>query len=385
MSSDEPRIFLIAGEASGDALGGRLMAALKQQSHGAVSLVGVGGTEMTAEGLESLFPMQDLSVMGFAEIVPRLPLLLRRIRETVAAIEVAEPDAIVTIDSPGFANAVIGRLKNRKAVRIHYVAPSVWAWRPWRVHKYKRNFDHILALLPFEPPYFERVGLPCHHVGHSVIEYGADKGDGPGFRSRHGFTPEETVLCVLPGSRRGEIRRLGPVFGDALRLLQRRGRPFRVVVPTVDTAAEMVADTVSAWPGEPLVLRGAAEKSDAMAAANAALAASGTVALELALARVPSVIAYKVSWLTARIVQPLLTVKYANLINVILDKPVVPERIQRSCTGSALAEDLENLLGAGGREQIAAIEPALAALGADGPAPSNRAAEIILKILSERP
>ncbi|MDA0657025.1 MAG: lipid-A-disaccharide synthase [Proteobacteria bacterium] len=384
MNPDSPFVFLIAGEPSGDSLGSRLMAALQHQTGGKVRFAGVGGPLMEAKGLESLFPMAELSVMGLGEILPHLPRLLRRMRQTAAAVDHANPDAIITIDSPGFANGVVRRLKNRTATRIHYVAPSVWAWRPWRVHKYKKNFDHLLALLPFEPPYFEAVGLPCHYVGHPVIEYGADKGDGPGFRRKHGIATDATVICVLPGSRAGEVRRLAPVFGAALTLLAARGHDFRVFIPTVSTVANMLPDYIADWPGTPSILTEQTEKYDLMAASNAALAASGTVALELALARVPSVIGYKVAWATAKIVRCMIHVQYANLINIILDKRAVPEWLQHQCTAEALSNDLALLLKDKGKAQIEAVAPALDLLGeGDGP-PSTRAAQTILKILQQR-
>jgi len=367
MKTKPPLIFLIAGEPSGDGLGSRLMAALKEETSGNVRFTGVGGPLMEAEGLNSLFPMRDLAVMGIAEILPHLPKLLRRIKETASAIHAAKPDAIVTIDSPTFANRVVRRLKDRSAIRIHYVAPSVWAWRPWRVHKYKRNFDHILALFPFEPPYFEAVGLPCHHVGHPVVEYGADQGDGMAFRKRHDISPDETLICVLPGSRRGQ--------------LYARGHRFKVFVPTVDTVKELLPEIIKDWPGDPKIIESQNEKYDVMAAANTALAASGTISLELAIARVPYVIAYKVAWITGHIVQRLLHVRYANLINIILDAPVVPERIQQLCDTKVLCDDLENILKDGGRTQLNNVEPALDQLGLGDTKPSTRAAKKVLAIL----
>jgi lipid-A-disaccharide synthase len=224
--------------------------------------------------------MEELSVMGIAEILPHLPRLLRRIRETAAAVDRAAPDALVTIDSPDFTRRVVRRVTDRAIPRIHFVAPTVWAWRPWRAKGFARDFTHLLALLPFEPPWFESVGLPCDFVGHPVIESGADKGDGAAFRARHGIAADAPVVCVLPGSRRGEIVRLAGDFGSAMTLLVKQHSGMRLVVPTVEAMAPMVRDLAAGWPGSPIVLQGAAERYDAMAASNAALAASGTVALE---------------------------------------------------------------------------------------------------------
>ncbi len=326
------RIFLVAGEPSGDALGARLMAALREVAGpDRVVFAGVGGDAMTAQGLQSLFPMNELAVMGLMEVLPHARRLLRRIRETAAAADAWRPDIIVTIDSPSFANRFVSRLRRRGIPKVHYVAPSVWAWRPGRVHKFKRNFDHILALLPFEPPYFEAVGLPCHFVGHPVLEYGADQGDGPGFRQRHGIAADAPVIAVMPGSRRGEVSRLVVPFGETLRLLAARRPNLTAVVATVSTVAELVEDAVRHWPVRTVVVSGTAEKYDAMAASDIGLAASGTVALELTLAGVPSLIAYRVSRLTAAIVRHLAKVKYANLVNLLLDRPVVPELLQDRC------------------------------------------------------
>lgn len=375
------RVFLVAGEPSGDALGGRLMAALRQVAGtGNVVFAGVGGDAMTGQGLRSLFPMAELAVMGLMEVLPHARRLLRRIRETAAAAEAWKPDIVVTIDSPSFANRFAARLHLPGVPKVHYVAPSVWAWRPGRVHKFKRNFDHILALLPFEPPYFEAVGLPCHFVGHPVLEYGADKGDGPGFRRRHGIAADAPVIAVMPGSRRGEVSRLVEPFGETLRLLAARRPDLTAVVATVSTVAELVQDAVRRWPVRTVVVSGSAEKYDAMAASDVGLAASGTVALELTLAGVPSLIAYRVSPLTAAIVRRLVKVKYANLVNLLLDRPVVPELLQDRCRPALMAEALEGLMGEAGQQQLAAAGPALQALGQDGAPPSVRAAMQLLDI-----
>lgn len=374
-------IFMVAGEPSGDVLGARMMSSLRDLTGGNITITGVGGEMMLAQGLESLFPMEELSVMGVAEILPHLPLLLRRIRETAAAVDRAAPDALVTIDSPDFTRRVARRVGNRSIPRIHYVAPTVWAWRPWRAKGFAMDFTHLLALLPFEPPWFERAGLPCSFVGHPVLESGADKGDGGAFRSRHGIAADATVICALPGSRRGEIARLAGDFGSALAILA-AGRPdIRVVIPAVAAMAGFVGDRVANWPGSPIVV-GAEEKYDAMAASNAALAASGTVALELALARLPTVIAYRISPLTHFLVRRFIGTEFANLINIIEGREIVPELIQGDCRPIALAAALEQMLGEEGAAQIAAVAPALSQLGLGGEAPSRRAAQVVLDIVA---
>lgn len=379
--TDAPLIFLIAGEPSGDVLGGRLMAALSELTGGAVRFAGVGGEHMAEQGLDSLFPMEELSVMGLSEILPHLPALLGRIRQTAAAIDLAAPQALITIDSPDFTRRVARRIKDRSIPRIHYVAPTVWAWRPWRATGFAQDFNYLLALLPFEPPWFEKVGLPCRFVGHPVVESGAGKGNGKEFRSKHGIPPESPVLCVLPGSRRGEVTRLIGDFGASIAILERRHQDLRVVVPTVESVAPMVEGAMSVWPGSPIVLRGSEEKYDAMAASNIALAASGTVALELALARLPTVIAYRVSMLTHWLVRRLVSVDFANLVNIIENREIVPELIQGDCTPERLAKELERLLGPDGETQVEESANALRQLGVGGPPPSHRAARAVLDII----
>jgi lipid-A-disaccharide synthase len=381
MSKKEPFIFLVAGEPSGDELGGRLMAALTEATHGRIRFAGVGGPAMEAQGLESLFPMRELSVMGIMEVLPHIPKILRRVRETAAAINTQQPDIVVTIDSPTFAYRVVQKIERSQIKLVHYVAPSVWAWRPWRVHKIGRCFDLVLALLPFEPPFFERVGVACTFVGHPVLEYGAGDGDGAAFRRRHGIGDGEELICVLPGSRRGEVSRLGREFGETLTLLAKRRPGLKAVVPTVPGVEPLVRAHVDEWTVPTLVVMGADEKYGAMAASNAALAASGTVAIELAMARLPTVIAYRVSAVTAAIVRRLIRVKYVNLVNIILNRMVIPERLQEDCQASILAEDLEQLLGPAGQKQIKESVEAIAALSVGDVLPSRRAAQALLDLV----
>src|SRR5712691_5826661 len=217
-----PFLFIIAGEPSGDALGAALIAALRKRTSGRLQIAGIGGEQMAAQGLRSLVPLADLAVAGVAEVLPRAPLILRRVRETVAAIRTLKPDVVVTIDSSGFSWRVAQRLRRRgeRLPLIHYVAPMVWAWRGGRARRMARWYDHLLTLLPFEPAYFERVGLAASYVGHPVLESGAERGDAARFRATHAIAEGELVLSVLPGSRGGEVRRLVPIFGAALRRLE---------------------------------------------------------------------------------------------------------------------------------------------------------------------
>jgi lipid-A-disaccharide synthase len=382
-----PFIFIVAGEPSGDVLGGTLIAALRERT-GGVRFAGVGGEAMAQQGLSSLVPLSDLAVAGIAEVLPRAPLILRRVRETVRAIREMRPDAVVTIDSSGFSWRIAHRLRRagERLPLIHYVAPMVWAWRAGRARRMARWYDHLLTLLPFEPPYFERVGLACTYVGHPVIESGADRGDAARFRATHGIAGDELVLTVLPGSRGGEVRRLLPIFGAALHRLELVLGPFRVAVPTVETVADAVTAGVADWPGRPIVLRGAAAKYDAFAASRAAMAASGTVALELALARLPMVIAYRLNRLTQMMLDWVVKVRQVNLINLILGRILVAELLGDDCTPERLAAAITELV----RDEpvrsahLEGYDEAMRRLGAGSLSPSRNAADRILAIIAAR-
>ncbi|MEK9662094.1 MAG: lipid-A-disaccharide synthase, partial [Alphaproteobacteria bacterium] len=243
------RVFIIAGEASGDALGGALMQALAALAGGPVSFHGIGGPDMAAQGLVSLFDYAELSVMGLVEVLPHAPRLLRRIRETASAIEQDPPDVLITIDSPGFVFRVVKRLRRRDFPRIHYVAPTVWAWKPGRVHKFRRHFDHLLALLPFEPDYFSAVGLPCTFVGHPVVERDADAAaDRQRFRAAQGIADDAPLLCVLPGSRRGELDRHIDTFGEVAAMLAKRINGLAAVMPTLPHLRTRLESATAGWP-----------------------------------------------------------------------------------------------------------------------------------------
>jgi len=318
-----------------------------------------------------------------AEVVPRIPDLLRRIRETATAVERLRPAAVVTIDSPDFSFRVAKRLKGRGIPLIHYVAPSVWAWRPGRARKVAGLVDHLLALLPFEPPYFEREGLPCTFVGHPVVESGAASGDAERFRDDFGIAKGEPLLCLLPGSRKGEVERLLPVFGAALPLIRQRHPDIQVVMPTVPDVACEVRARAAHLPVPVQVVEGSCARYDAFAAADVALAASGTVALELAVAGVPTVVAYKVSPLTAWLARRLIRVRHVSLVNLVLDRAAVPEHLQENCTAERLATSVHVLLAdAVAREaQLEDVRGALERLGLGGRSPGLRAAEVVLDVI----
>ena len=386
MSGGGPLIFIVAGEPSGDALGARLMAALKERTQGAVRFAGIGGERMIGEGLDSLLPMRELSVMGYLEVVPKLPRILGHIRTASEAARRLRPAALVTIDSPEFSLRVQRRLADAGIAQIHYVAPQVWAHRPARAARIAGYLDHVLALLPFEPPYFEAVGLPCSFVGHGVVEEGADQGDGPAFRSRHGIPTEAPVVCVLPGSRLGEVTRHVSVFGETIALLARRVPGLHVVVPAFAAVEAEVATATADWRAPTTVVNGRDEKYDAFAASNAALAVSGTVALELAIAGVPMAIAYRGNPLSIWLAKRMSSLSYICLVNLILDRPVVPEFIQQACRADTLADAMVRLLSdeKASREQRTQARRAAELIGLGGPAPSVRAAEIILEIIADK-
>jgi lipid-A-disaccharide synthase len=381
----ELRIFIVAGEPSGDFLAARLMDALRAAAGPDISFAGVGGENMAARGLDSLFPIADLAVMGLVEVLPRLPLILKRLDQTLAAIERFRPHAVITVDSWGFTGRVNRALKKRgsKIPRIHYVAPMVWAWKESRAKGVAENVHRLLALFPHELPYFQKHGLDSVCVGHSVIESGADAGDAEAFRERHGLTTDQPLLAVLPGSRMGEVRRLLPVFEQAAARIAALHPGLVCLMPTVDTVASYVENAVANWPVPTLVLRGLSEKYDAFQAARAAMAASGTVALELAMARLPHVVAYKLNPITVMAARRLFKIPYINLSNLLLERMAVPELIQEDCTPERLSDEVLSLMEDGLKRShmIDDLDEAMRRLGRGGPSPSQRAAQAVLEMV----
>jgi lipid-A-disaccharide synthase len=323
--------------------------------------------------------------MGIAEVLPKVPLLRRRLREVEDHALASGPDAVVTIDSPGFNFRLGRRLKGQGIPLVHYVAPSVWAWKPGRARKVAQFLDHLLTLLPFEPPYFEVEGLRSTFVGHSVLETGAGHGDGPAFRARHDIAAGDSVVCVLPGSRNSETSRLLRPFGAAMRLVAAEVPNLTVVVPAVPHLDEQIRAAVRTWGVRATVVEGA-EKYDAMAASNVALAASGTVALELALAKLPTVIAYRMHPLTWMMVLRLAKTPWVNLVNVLLKRSVVPELLQYDCTPDRLAANVLALLRDPVQRsaQIEATVGAIAMLTPPGGSPSRAAAQAVLDVVMEK-
>ena len=381
------RIALVAGEHSGDQLGFKLIRALREASDGDVALLGVGGEAMEAEGLKSLFPIADIAVMGILPVLARLPALMTRIGQTARAVIEARPDALVVIDSPDFTHRVARRV--RRAMPnlpiVDYVSPSVWAWRPGRARAMRAYVDRVLALLPFEPETYVRLGgPPCVYVGHPLIErLQLLRPNEDEARRRNAEPP---IVVVLPGSRRSEIGRLMTDFGGALDALHEEIGPFLPVLPTLPHIESEVRALAALWPQAPRIVLGKSAKFEAFRAARAALAASGTVTLELALAGVPMVGAYKVSLVEEQL-KYLIKVPSILLPNLILGSRVIPEKLQRDCTPVALGEALTDLLREGPQRE-AQIE-ALARLDqlmrlSDGRPPSAHAASAVLETVAAR-
>ena len=380
------RLFVIAGEASGDKLGGALMAGLAQLSPG-IEWQGIGGPDMAEQGLQSRFDMAELSVMGVMEVLPKYRHLKRRIAETAQAVIEMRPDALITIDSPDFCLRVarLAREKCPDLKVIHYVAPSVWAWRAGRAAKMAQVVDHVLALLPFEPPYMQSAGMSCDFVGHPVVaEPRATQAEAAAFRETHMIGADQPLALCLPGSRAGEVKRLGKRFDEALMQLRDREPGLRVVLPTVRGVAPMVREMSARWPIAPIVVEQTADKRAAFAAADIALAASGTVSLELAANRVPMVIAYDANFLTWHLIWHLMKIDTVTLVNLVSETRAIPEFLGPDCKPGMISRKmLEVLEQDGAREaQMAAMEEAMKRLGEGGEAPGLRAARSVLGFLS---
>jgi lipid-A-disaccharide synthase len=383
------RVFILAGEPSGDKLGGALMAGLKALKPD-VTFEGIGGPVMADEGLESRFDMSELSVMGLAEILPKYRALKARINQTAAAVVEMQPDVLITIDSPDFSLRVARQVKAKSDVRcVHYVAPTVWAWRPGRAEKMARFIDQVLALLPFEPPYMEAAGMRCDFVGHPVVaEPVATQAEALAFRARHSLG-EAPLLLVLPGSRQSEVARLGPVFQQVVERLVREKPDLRVVIPAAAPVVGAVRRLVQNWSVPPVVLNPldsdvtdpVAEKRAAFRAADVALAASGTVSLELAASETPMVIAYDMNWVSRQVIGRMVKVDTVTLVNLVSETRAVPEYIGANCRPGPIAQAVVKVLETP-EAQEAAMALAMQRLGQGGEAPGLRAAKAVLDGIS---
>lgn len=386
----EHHVMLVVGETSGDTLGAALMTSLREVLGDKVRFSGVGGPRMEAEGLSSIFPMTDIAVMGPREVIPRLPLILRRMSETTRHAVETRPDLVVIIDSPDFTHTVAKRI-HKKAPEIpiaNYVSPSVWAWRRGRAKAMSTYLRKVLALLPFEPAFFRaEAGLDCEYVGHPAIEKIASSEEGAAFREQKGIAPDVPVLLVLPGSRTNEVKRLIGLMGETAAQVAAHHKGLRIVIPVVPHVHDLVVEAVKDWPIEPVLAFGDEEKRGAFAAATAAIAASGTVSLELGLAGIPMVVAYKIDPIAAWSVSRFLKVPTVVLVNLILDRPAVKEFLQHNCKSEDLSTALIPLIGDTQERQQALMDLAemRELMGVGGPSPSTRAANVVLEMLGEKP
>ncbi|TCS61134.1 lipid-A-disaccharide synthase [Primorskyibacter sedentarius] len=380
--SEPLRVFVIAGELSGDKLGAAMMQGLTELADGQVEFQGVGGPRMEAQGLSSLFPMDEISVMGITEILSQYSHLKARIRQTADAVLAARPDVLISIDLPEFSLRVARLVKAVSDIRtVHYVAPTVWAWRPGRAAKMARHIDQVLALFPFEPPYMEAAGMRCDFVGHPVVtDPVATAEEIAAFRTTFGL--EGDYLLVLPGSRKSEVSRLAPIFGEVLSRVVAARPDLRPVVPAASPVAEAVSEAASTWPGNPVVLDprsypDPALKRGAFAGARAALAASGTVSLELAAVGTPMVVAYDMNWLSRQVISRMLLVDTVTLVNLVTQTRSVPEFVGKNCRPEPVADALLQVLD-NPEAQAAAMAETMQKLGRDGPPPGLRAARAVL-------
>ncbi|MCJ8143113.1 lipid-A-disaccharide synthase [Ancylobacter sp. A5.8] len=380
-------VFLVAGEESGDTLAAGLMAELAALSPGGVRFRGVGGARMQAQGLASLFPMEDITAMGFAQVIGGLPRILNRMSRTVEAILAAPPDVLVMVDAPDFTHRVARRVRARRPELpiVKYVAPTVWVWRPGRAKAMAPDFDRVLALLPFEPEEMQRLGgPPTTYVGHPLLgELDQLRPDAADALRREAAPP---VVLVLPGSRRAELSRLGTAFGEVLADLKANGPEVELVLPTLPRRLAQVEDMVAGWRVKPRLVVDEDEKRGWFRKARAALAASGTVTLEMALAGIPTVAAYRVPWLEGRIAPYIIRVKTAILPNLILGENAMPEYLQWHIDPPAMAAQLRRLIegGAEREAQLAAFARLDAIMGQDGESPSRHAARAVLETLAAR-
>ncbi len=381
-----PHIYLIAGEESGDRLGGSLMRSLIRITSGNVQFSGVGGKNMIEEGIESLFPMDDLAVMGLTEVLPRIPKLIGRLNYVIKNIHDTMPDILVTIDSPDFSFRVARRLAGSDIPCVHYVAPTVWAWRSGRAEKISKTHDHLLTLLPFEPHYFESHGLACTYVGHPVLKSGADRADKESFRLKREIKKNALLIAIIPGSREGEVIRHLPIFAKAAVLLHEQFPDLEIIIPTLEATRSVVKLEVATWQMPVHVTENDHDKYAAFAAAQAALAASGTVTLELAMAGTPAVIGYKMAPVTTFLVKRLVKVRFSNLVNLILDREAIPEYLLDKCRAKLLAKSIADILNNPSLQesQKTAYKEALSLLGHNEFDPNQRASEAILTVLSKK-
>lgn len=378
------RIYIIAGEASGDKLGASLMENLQKLYPGQYQFMGIGGPLMTEQGLNSLFPMGELSLMGLTAILPKIPNLLKRIHQTVDHILRIEPDMVLTIDSPGFNKKVAQKIreKNPEIKLTHWVAPSVWAWKPKRAKKMAQLYDNLLCLLPFEPPYFEKEGLKTYFTGHPITSSKVASGSAKNFKNKFKVSETTTLIATLPGSRMSEVKRLLPIYKEALMLLKEKYTKLKIVIPVTPNVADYVKKEVQDWPIKAIFVENEQDKYDAFATAQVALAASGTVSLELAMAELPMVIAYSFGKVTDTIAKMLIKAKYASIINIMQDKAVIPEYLAENCNAKEICAALHLILSKEMLPDFSAWQESLKQLGL-GEKSGEKAAHIFHGLFNE--
>lgn len=387
MNTSKPlKIYLIAGEPSGDLLGSRLMRALRTKTTNQVEFYGLGADTMEAEGLNSLFDISELAIMGLVEVIPSIPKVLRRIQETVADIQKTQPDIVITIDSWSFSSRVHKALRKLKTgiPQLHYVAPQVWAWKKKRARTMYKYVDALMTLLPQEPKYFTPYNLETTFVGHPVIESEVLTADGEAFRKQYNIPADKKIISILPGSRHTEVSRLLPVFLDAARLLLEQDNNLFFVIPTVKTVSAWVKSEVSKSNLPIIVVETQADRYNAFQASSAAIAASGTVALELAITHIPHVIAYKVSPLTAFIIGRIMKIQFVNLSNIMLGREIIPELLQQRCVAGNIAHYINEILEKGDlyERQMEGFAKVKESLSLGNQTPSENASDIVLKMIN---
>lgn len=379
------KYYLIAGEPSGDALGARLMEAIRRKDKGAV-FIGIGGDSMQNQGLHSLFNISELAIMGLAEVIPSIPRVLRRINQTVAEIERQKPDVLITIDSWSFCARIHKKVRklNLNIPQVHYVAPQVWAWKKKRARTMYKYIDLLLTLFPHEPKYFTPYQLETVFVGHPVIESTLLKTpEADNFRQQYNIPQNNQIMLVLPGSRHNEVERLLPDFLEVVKKMRTKHLDFSYILPTVSTVAEHVKKIVAASNLPITVVETESERRAAFQNADLAIAASGTVALELAILSIPHIIAYKVPKLTEWIAKRFLHIQFVNLTNILIGYEVVPELLQTDCNPDNIMQYLEQFLSKNTlyRRQMDNFEKLRQLLGLGEQTPSDNAAEAIIRLL----
>lgn len=378
------KIYLIAGEPSGDLLGSRLMRAMRRKDKN-IEFYGVGGDTMEAEGLKSLYDISDLAVMGLTEVIPSIPKILKHIKETIADIQKVKPDVVVTIDSWSFSSRIHKALRKLKLgiPQVHYVAPQVWAWKKKRARTMYKYIDCLLTLFPYEPKYFTPYKLDARFVGHPVIESEAIAADGSAFQKKFNIPENKKIITILPGSRKNEVSRLLPVFMEAAQELHNADKDFYFVLPTVKTVANMVKQELQKYNLPVLVVEIQQDRYGAFRASSAAIAASGTVALELAICDIPHIIAYKVAPLTAFLAKKFLHIQFVNLSNILLGREIIPELLQERCVKGNLRNYILELLRQEDlyHRQMEGFAKVRKILGQGEQTPSQNAAEIIFEII----